>query len=246
MSAFYIINTIYSSLIIHTTHAQLLNQYVESTLSNGTDRWESTSDFIPIRDQSYGTITIGSTMRMEFDFTFLGRTNDPGTDKFENFFRVGYDSAFGNNCSGQGSRYPSFWLSPDSDTMHVSVSQGNSECQPSYPLTNYGTITVGSTYHLIIAYNASLLTVAVSSSDRPDWDMSWARTPTSAEWIGTTAHVWFMSGKFGSSEYTAGYYSIACSSTASIVRTFQLLTLLSLSSRADNKPALISRIHPDL
>ena len=84
------------------------------------------------------------------------------------------------------------------------ISQGNGKCQPSHSLVGYGAISVGDMYHLVIGYNASLLSVHVSGGDRPDWAMTWARSPTAAEWLGTTAHLWFMSGKFGASSYNRG------------------------------------------
>ena len=48
-----------------------------STGSNGEDIWQSTSDFVPIQNGEYGSITIGEEMEMEFDFAWGGYSNDP-------------------------------------------------------------------------------------------------------------------------------------------------------------------------
>eukprot|EP01084_Bolivina_argentea_P066344 120922_1 len=105
------------------------------------DIWRSTSDFIPQQSTSYGTIRIGQIMSAEFDWIFWGRTNDPRNGTYyENFFRVGETASNGKSCNGEGSRYPSFWLTNNRDSMHVSVSSGTT-CQPEFTLNPYGDIT---------------------------------------------------------------------------------------------------------
>ena len=188
---------------IRTTLCQLTNQYTESIGSNGEYLWQSTSDFIPVQSQSFGEIPIGDEMSAEFDFVWGGRTNDPSPDKYEMFFRVGYDSALGNSCSGQGSRYPSMWMSADDDTLHISASHGT-VCQPSQSLADYGVISKHVPYHLLIAFNSTTLTVDISGGDRSDFRKSWAREPTLSAHVGTVAEVWWMSSKFGQTEYNRG------------------------------------------
>lgn len=188
---------------ITQTSISQLNQYTESTGLNGEYLWQSTSDFIPVQSQSFGEIKIGDEMSAEFDFVWGGRTNDPSQDKYEMFFRIGYDSALGNSCSGQGSRYPSFWISKDSDTMHLSTSHG-STCQPSQSLSEYGIINKHIPYHILIAFNSSALSVHISGGDRANFSKHWSREPTKSNHIGTMAQIWWMSGKYGQTEYNRG------------------------------------------
>jgi len=181
------------------------NQWSKSISDQGEEIWQSTSDFIPLRSQSFGSIRIGRAMSAEFDFQFGGRTNDPKSDAYEMFFRVGFDSKLGNGCSGQGSRYPSFWLASGSDTLHVSVSDSNS-CQPSYSLAAYGTISIGVWYHVVIRYNATTLRVDIlgGDDDQSPWTQSWARHHTMRDHLGRNASIWWMSGKFGPTDYNRG------------------------------------------
>eukprot|EP01084_Bolivina_argentea_P301161 519479_1 len=91
---------------------------------------------------SYGTIRIGQVMSAEFDWIFWGRTNDPRNGPYyENFFRVGETAANGNSCNGEFSRYPSFWLENNRESMHVSVSSGN--LCAGQTLNEYGDLTTG-------------------------------------------------------------------------------------------------------
>ena len=185
--------------------ASQLNEWTKSIDSDGAEIWQSTSDFVPVRSQSFSTIRIGRSMTAEFDFLFGGRTNDPNPDAYEMFFRVGFDSNLGNGCSGQGSRYPSLWLASGSNTLHVSVSDNNS-CQPSYSLANYGTISVGVWYHIAISYNATSLWVEVSvgAEEQSSWSQSWLRDDTIRDHLGEEADIWWMSGKYGPTEYNRG------------------------------------------
>jgi len=192
--------------LIHTTHTtrSQLNQYVESNPSPGEYVWQSTSDFIPVQSQSYGEIMIGHEMSVEFDFVWGGRTNDPQPGLFEMFFRVGYDSALGNSCSGQGSRYPSFWISSSEDTMHVSTSN-SSMCQPRQSLSDYGVISKHVSYHVLIAFNMTLLSVHISGGDRAHFAKHWSREGgTRDSHIGTMAQIWWMSSKYGQTQYNRG------------------------------------------
>lgn len=86
--------------------------------------------------------------------------------------------------------------------MHVSVSS-ETTCQPSHSLSDYGLITVGDSYHIVIDYNLTDLVVEVSDGIRPNWTQRWEREGA-LEVIGEEAMVWWMSGKFGSSSYNRG------------------------------------------
>eukprot|EP01083_Nonionella_stella_P313256 1123713_1 len=126
---------------MHSFESQLLNEWISSIDADGTQRWQSVSDFIPVQSKSFGSIAVGEIMSIEFDFVWWGRTNLPSAGKFEMFFRVGFDASISRGCDGQGARYPSFWLTGNNvDTMHVSVSNGT-QCQPSLSLNSYGSIS---------------------------------------------------------------------------------------------------------
>eukprot|EP01083_Nonionella_stella_P053085 140594_1 len=179
------------------------NAYRQLTGTNGEAIWKSTSDFIPVQSQPYGTIRLGQIMSAEFDFVWNGRTNSPHRRFYENFFRVGYDATNDINCNGEGARYPSFWLSDDEDTLHVSTSSGKL-CQPSQSLQEYGPINASTPYHILIAFNNTQLVVHITGGNRPNWIKSWARDPTPSQHLGQTVPVWWMSNKHSSTPYNVG------------------------------------------
>ena len=181
----------------------LTNQYTESIGTNGESIWQSTSDFVPVQGQSFGQITLGRQISMKFDFIFNGRSNSPNTNKYEMFFRVGFDSYYGNGCSGHGSRYPSLWLRDKTEELHLSVSDGVG-CSQSQALTDYGVLNKGIPHHVHISFNDSLLTFHISGGGKDNFTESWSRTPTLQSHIGKTANVWWMSSKFGYSQYNRG------------------------------------------
>lgn len=129
------------SFLLFLSDSQL-NQWGDSTGSNGEDIWYSTSDFVPVHAQSFGTIRIGRIMSVEFDFIFGGRTNDPNENQTEMFFRIGYDAAGGTSCHAQNSRYPSLWLSNSANTLFL-VSSDGSGCSNVHLLDSYGSIMIG-------------------------------------------------------------------------------------------------------
>eukprot|EP01084_Bolivina_argentea_P274022 466915_1 len=186
--------------IISYVSCQPTNQYETSIDQDGTYIWKSTTDFIPVQSSSFGSIPLGEIMQMEFDFTWWGRTNDPEKSKYEMFFRVGFDSSGGNNCDGQGARYPSFWLTGNADTFHISVSSGQT-CQPSQSLNNYGIITAGISYHISIFFNNTVLIVNISGGNKPHFTQIWPRVATKSKYIGVMVPIWWMSSKYGINEY---------------------------------------------
>ena len=170
----------------------------------GLSVWESTSEFIPNQSISYGEIKIGYAMRAEFDFRFLGRTDDASSNRYENFFRVGFSGALGNGCGGTSSHYPSLWLTPDVNMLWVAVSSG-SDCFHAVTLTETGIISVNVSYHIVIAFNDSQCTVDVSETNSSQsWRTQWTREPTMTELVGQYVPVWWMSNKFGASQYNRG------------------------------------------
>eukprot|EP01083_Nonionella_stella_P097224 273257_1 len=180
---------------MHSFESQLLNEWISSIDADGTQRWQSVSDFIPVQSKSFGSIAVGEIMSIEFDFVWWGRTNLPSAGKFEMFFRVGFDASISRGCDGQGARYPSFWLTGNNvDTMHVSVSNGT-QCQPSLSLNSYGSISKGVSYHVSIAFNSRLVQVCVSGGGKADWSATWPRQPTPQQYIGAVVPIWWMSNK---------------------------------------------------
>jgi len=157
------------------------------------------SEFIPFQSESFGTISIGRIMDMRFDFIFGGRSNSPYTGQPEMFFRIGYDSALGTSCDAQNSRYPSLWLSADSETLYVSASDGDG-CSNIYLLDEFGTITPGLSHYFRIYFNDTSISVSITR-DIFTWTKAWPRSPTLESHLGDAVPVWFMSNKFGPSVY---------------------------------------------
>eukprot|EP01083_Nonionella_stella_P265842 900010_1 len=177
---------------VKTKKMKILNSSIDA---DGTHRWQSVNDFIPVQSKSFGSIAVGEIMSIEFDFVWWGRTNLPSAGKFEMFFRVGFDASISRGCDGQGARYPSFWLTGNNvDTMHVSVSNGT-QCQPSLSLNSYGSISKGVSYHVSIAFNSHLVQVRVSGGGKADWSATWPRQPTPQQYIGAVVPIWWMSNK---------------------------------------------------
>lgn len=236
----YISNLLISlSLILQISYGQLINQYEKDIGTKGEDIWRSQNNsvFIPMQSQSFGTIKIGREMSAEFDFVWHGYTFsergtiDPTSDNyFEMFFRIGCSAYLnssnapcsgGNNCAGQGARYPSFWVSPPGDPagsntswtpkMHVSVSSGT-DCQPGHELTGWGEIYIGTQYHVKIWFNDTKLIVGVghtsnytsNPSSFPEWEVIWDREPTQAKYLGVNVPVWWMSNKNTGIPYNVG------------------------------------------
>ena len=176
------------------------NTWGKATGSNSQDIWYSTSDFVPVQSESFGTIKIGRIMSMEFDFVFGGRTNDPNKDQSEMFFRIGYDATGGTSCDAQNSRYPSFSLSSESETLYFIGSDGDG-CSNVYSLEEYGIITVGITYHILVHFNDTSFFVGISGGNKSLWTNQWDRIPTLESHLGDEVPIWWMSDKFGPSQY---------------------------------------------
>ena len=177
-----------------------LNEWSKTVGSDGTQIWNSTSDFVPVQSQSFGSIKIGRIMTVEFDFVFWGRTNDPKQNQREMFFRIGYDAEDGKGCDGQQSQYPSFWLSQDDDTLIV-INSEEGDCTHRYDLDEYGAFSIGIAYHIHIAFDDDTFSIHISGGDKSDWINQWPRSPTSKSHLGDEVPIWFMSDRFGSSKY---------------------------------------------
>eukprot|EP01084_Bolivina_argentea_P208235 355119_1 len=169
-----------------------LNEWTKDFYPN-EETWRSTSDFIPSQSISYGSIKLGQVMSVEFDWVWHRRTNFPRVNRYENFFRVGLTADNGFGCDGEGSRLPSFWLTADRDSMHVSVADSIT-CQHFQSCNSYGNITAGVSYHVKIAFNTTKLVVEITNNDapvnggwqiEPDWTKEWERLTTA-----TNIHTW--------------------------------------------------------
>eukprot|EP01084_Bolivina_argentea_P072064 130885_1 len=86
-------------------------------------------------------------MSIEFDVTFHGRSNDPREGYQENFFRIGKPASPGGGlgCDGEGSRYPSMFLTRSSlgtNILVISTSSGT-VCALNIILDDYNDINFG-------------------------------------------------------------------------------------------------------
>eukprot|EP01084_Bolivina_argentea_P066007 120315_1 len=88
--------------------------------------------------------------------------------------------------------------------MYVSASSGT-VCQPmDQGLDDYGSITINTSYHLIIAFNSTNLTVHVTGGGKPEWERTWPRKPTHEGDVGQEVPVWWMSNKNDGTPFNLG------------------------------------------
>lgn len=87
--------------------------------------------------------------------------------------------------------------------LHISASYGT-VCQPEQRLSEFGPITIGEQYHIKIKTNETFTIVQASSSSKSGVYTFPRDAPTQSDHLGRIAGVWFMSGKFGSTEYNRG------------------------------------------
>eukprot|EP01084_Bolivina_argentea_P072063 130884_1 len=103
-------------------------------------------------------------MSIEFDVTFHGRSNDPREGYQENFFRIGHDaSTGGTGCAGEGSRYPSMWLTRESWATRLDISTSSDEsCGTNMILDDYDDINFGIEHHIKISLDNTVLQVWIN------------------------------------------------------------------------------------
>eukprot|EP01084_Bolivina_argentea_P133504 235604_1 len=217
-------------LLISIKPHKCLNTWKKETGSNGEDIWRSTSDFIPVQSTSFGTIRISHIMSAEFDFIWKGRTNYPRANYRENFFRIGHSSNNGKSCNGQGSNYPSFWLSANMDIMDISVTSGTM-CQPFVSLTDYQLI-IDISYHIKIFFNQSHVIVDASNGSESNMTKIWTREPTQNIFIDNDVPVWWMSNKYTGTAYNVGN------------ATFSNIVIISTSPSAPNNVTIFPTPFP--
>eukprot|EP01084_Bolivina_argentea_P142926 251055_1 len=139
-------------------------------------------------------------MSIEFDVTFHGRSNDPRPGYHENFFRIGKPASpsGGTGCDGEGSRYPSMFLSRESlgTMLDISTSSGIA-CGTNMILYDYDDINFGIEHHIKISLNNTLLQVWINGGGKQDYHTSFPRyNPTQEKYINVTVPIWFMSNSF--------------------------------------------------
>ena len=141
--------------------------------------------------------------------------------------------------------FRSMWMSPSGqenpNKIHVSHSyEGACQAQdPAQTLDDFGEITIGESYHIIIDTNYTFTTVYISSNDNNKSGIyHFARAfPTDPSHIGTTANVYFMTGKFGS-----GFYNRGNGTFSNIVLTSRVFT--SQPTREPTTPTLNPIVEP--
>ena len=186
---------------IISTRAEL-NQYTETTDAEGNFIWKSTSDFVPVQSTSYGTIPIGHAMSMEFDFIWNGPTDVDSSSESEMFFRIGA-SPVSNHCDGNWNRYPALFITDDDEEEASLVLYLSEEghCSKYYDLSELGTIEQNISYHVLISFNMTTLRVSIGEQGVDPQTALWTRKGTPSEFIGDDVPVWWMSDKFGTSQY---------------------------------------------
>eukprot|EP01084_Bolivina_argentea_P072065 130887_1 len=105
-------------------------------------------------------------MSIEFDVTFHGRSNDPREGYQENFFRIGKPASPGGGlgCDGEGSRYPSMFLTRSSlgSMLDISTSDGKYLCGSNMILYDYDDINFGIEHHIKISLDNTVLQVWIN------------------------------------------------------------------------------------
>ena len=180
-----------------------LNQHTQYIDSNGDHIWKSTSDFVPVQSSSFGNITIGHIMSMEFDFVWNGHTNTSPEFEFEGsmFFRIGADAVKGGgSCYGNYNRYPALFITNDHSPSLVLFLSEEGDCSKSYDLSPFGAIEQSVVYHILISFNMTILYVSIAEQGLIPRSTAWTRSGTPSQFIGAVVPVWWMSNKFGSND----------------------------------------------
>ena len=166
-------------------------------------------------------------MSMEFDFIWNGHTDtSPEADMF---FRIGADADDGgNSCYGNWNRYPALFISSDQDEPSLALFLSeDGHCSQSYDLSALAMITESTSYHIQIEFNMTTLHVSIAE-EGVDGNLQhsahWSRGGTPSEFIGDEVPVWWMSDKFGSTEYEPGNGTFSNIIITSTVPTEEVLT----------------------
>eukprot|EP01083_Nonionella_stella_P065731 172432_1 len=177
-------------IIILITANVVQTQYItQTTPSQDTWQTESGHTITPTQSTSYGTIRIGQKMSIEFDVTFHARSDNPRPGYQENFFRIGKPASpsGGQGCNGEGSRYPSMFLTRESlgTRLDISTSSGIA-CGTNMILYDYDDINFGIEHHIKISLNSTLLQVWINGGGKQDYHKPIPRNPTQDQYINVT------------------------------------------------------------
>eukprot|EP01084_Bolivina_argentea_P004480 8525_1 len=138
-------------------------------------------------------------MSIEFDVTFHDRSNDPREGYQENFFRIGKPASpgGGTGCEGEGSRYPSMFLTRGSlgTRLDISTSHGTN-CGSNIILDDYDDINFGIEHHIKISLNSTLLQVWINGGGKQDYYKPIPLDPIQEKYINVSVPIWFMSDCF--------------------------------------------------
>lgn len=181
-------------------HASSLNQYHQYSDGSGQFVWQSTSAFVPVQSQSFGNITIGHIMSIEFDFVWNGHVLDASGSAM--FFRIGADALIGGNgCFGNWNRYPALFITDNESPSLLLYLSEEGRCSKKYDLSSFGVISRDTEYHVQITFNMTTLYVAIAPKGLIPRSKTWSRQRTPIEFVGSVAPIWWISGKYGSSDY---------------------------------------------
>lgn len=195
----YTIRNLLLPLLVTTSDE--INQFKQYRDENGVFVWESTSNFVPVQSTTYGNMTIGNEMSVEFDFIYNGPT-DPGQTDEENFFRIGYSSTlYGNGCGGKLYTYPAFFIMPDDQEILFRLTDSSS-CGSTRDLSEFGAVSTSIPYHFKSTWNESNLLISIDDGTT-EWTHRESLPGLRSDDIGDVVPVWWMSDKFNS-EYTIG------------------------------------------
>eukprot|EP01084_Bolivina_argentea_P025752 47889_1 len=137
-------------------------------------------------------------MSIEFDVIFHARSDNPRLGYQENFFRIGKPAETGGwGCDGEGSRYPSMFLTRSSlgTRLDISTSSGIA-CGINIILDDYDDINFGIEHHIKISFNNTLLQVWITGGGKQDYYGHFTRNPTQDKYINVSVPIWFMSDAF--------------------------------------------------
>ena len=127
------------------------------------------------------------------------------------------------------------WITPETygdPFIYISTSYGESCNSVNAVLTEFGAITIGTIYHLIISINDTFTSIDITSNHTDSLHhgqyLYHHVAPTKQSHIGRAADVWFMSGKFGNNQYNRGNGTFSDSMITSSISSVDLSTFNSL------------------
>lgn len=179
------------------TASEELNEFKQYRDANRLFVWESTSGFIPIQSKSYGNMTIGNEMTVEFDFIYNGAVNE---NTEENFFRIGASAVIhGNGCAGKNHAYPAFYIKPNGHIL-FRLSDSN-HCARQHE--DFFVFDTSIPYHFRTEWNETNLFISINDGTTEFIYSQTLPGPRSQD-IGDVVPVWWMSDKTSSTYWPVG------------------------------------------